>query len=85
MLEGDALAAALNSKADGVEQIRGQDLLELEIDLEAWDAEDVGENEFDLEPRGFDAAGFQESGTALDHLDDAHVGQLSLAGTPRQT
>lgn len=85
MLEGNALAAALDREAGGVEDLRQEGAVELEIELESGDAEDVGENEFDLESRGFDAAGLQECGTALDHLDEAHPRQLSLAGPRRQT
>jgi len=60
MLEGDALAAALDGEADGVENLGRENSLKLEVNLKTWDSEDVGENEFDLESRGFDAAGFQE-------------------------
>lgn len=85
MLEGFALAAALNRGPDAVKGGRVNWAVELEVELESGDLEGVGQDPFDLESGGLDSAGLEERGATLDHLKDTHVGQLSLAGSARQT
>lgn len=84
-MEGDALAASLNGFPGGVERLGGEGAIELKVQMKARNPKGVGEDEFDLESRGLDTAGFEKGGAALDHLEKTHRRQLSLAGPRRQT
>jgi len=85
VLERFTLAAALDGGPDAVEGGCIQKSVELQVELESGDAKGVGEDPLDLESGGFDPARLQEGGATLDHLEDLHAGQLSLAGSGQQT
>ena len=80
VLERFALAAALDELAEAIGFPGGQRAVEIEVQLHAGKLEEVGEEEFDLEARGFDAFFGEKIGAALDGFKDRHGRKIRSGG-----
>ena len=72
MLQRFASTPALNQVTQGIEIGISDGTIELEVELESWNAELVGEEPFDLEPGRFDAFTGEELRAALDDFKHCH-------------
>ena len=73
MLERLALAAALDKRAERFQFNIREHALEVQIELETRHAQDVREQQLDLQPRRIHAALGEKLSAALDHFEDRHA------------
>jgi hypothetical protein len=85
VLEGHALAATPDGFPGDRELGFIEDPIEFEVQFKPGKFENVGQDQLDLEARGFDAALPEVGGAALDDINQPHSGQVALAGAESQT
>src|ERR1700677_1587889 len=78
ILERFALAAPLDEGAQGVQFRRGQDALEIQIELHARHLKEMGQEQLDLQSRRGDALFRQKIGAALNDFQDGHRDELKF-------
>ncbi len=78
MLERLTLAAALDQFAKVIRFRRGQDAVEAQVEAHAGELEAVSQEQFCLQPCGFDTFPFKELRAFLDDLKDRHAASLKL-------
>ena len=72
VLEGFACRAAFHERAEAVEIGLGEGAFELDIEIHAAEAEDVGEEEFDIESWGGNARLLEKGRGLLDQFKNCH-------------
>ena len=72
MLQRLTLAAALDQVAQAVGLLGGELLFEVEIELEAGQLEQMAEEQFGMETRGFDSFFLKEIRALANHFENGH-------------